>query len=47
MSLEMHGVGGWDDVLDNDADGVVVTEVVDTPLRIIGVRSVALVCEDE
>ena len=47
VAVEMHGVGGGEFVLDNDADGAVVAEVVDVPLGVVGVGEVALVGEDE
>ena len=47
VAVEVHGVGGRELVLDDDADGAVVAEVVDVPLRVEGVGDVALVCEDE
>ena len=47
VAVEMHGVGGWELVLDDDADGAVGSEVVDVPLGVEGVGDVALVGEDE
>ena len=34
MAVEMHGVGGCDFVVDDDADGTFVSEVVDVPLGV-------------
>lgn len=47
VAVQMHGVGGREFVLDDDADGGVVAEVVGVPLRVVGVGDVALVGEDE
>lgn len=47
VPVEMHGVRGWELVLDNDADGAVVPEVVDVPLGIKGVGNVALIGQDK
>ena len=47
VAVEMHGVGGWEFVLDDEADGAVVAEVVDVPLGIEWIGDVALVGEDE
>ena len=47
VAVEMHGVGGWELVFDDDADGAVGAEVIDVPLGVEGVREVALVGEDE
>ena len=47
VAMEMHGVGGGKFVLDNEADGAIVAEVVDVPLWVVGVGEVALVGEDE
>ena len=47
MAVQMHGVGGAELILNDDSDGAVVTEIVDIPLRVVGVREVALVCQDK
>ena len=47
VAVEMHGVGGWELVLDDDTDGAVGSEVVDVPLGVKGIRDVALIGEDE
>ena len=43
MAVQVHGVGGAEFVLDDDADGGVVAEVVGVPLGVVGVGDVALV----
>ena len=46
VAVEMHGmggVGGVDVVVENDADGGVIPEVVDIPLGVIGVGDVSTV----
>jgi len=43
----MHGVRGAEFVVHYQADGGVVAEVVDVPLRVVGVGCIALVCEKE
>lgn len=47
MAVEMHGVGSEEFVLDDKADGCVVAKVVNIPLRIEGVRGVALICTNK
>ena len=47
VAVEMHGVGSREFVLDDDADGTVVSEVVDVPFGVEGIRDVALVGQDE
>ena len=47
VTVKMHRVRGWDLVLHDDANGVVVAEVVDVPLRVVGVRYVAQVCQEQ
>lgn len=47
VTMEMHGVGGREVVVDDDADGAVVPKVVDVPFGIEGVGEVALVGQDE
>lgn len=47
MAVEMHGVGSGELILDDNSDGAVGTKVVDIPLRVIGVREIALVGQDK
>ena len=47
VAVEVHGVGGGEVVVDDYPDRGVVAEVVGVPLRVEGVRDVALVGEDE
>lgn len=47
VPVEVHGVGGGEVVVDDEADGGVVAEVVGVPLGVEGVGDVALVGEDE
>lgn len=47
VAVQMHGVGGGEFVLDDQADRRVVAEIVGVPLRVVGVGDVALVGEDE
>ena len=47
MAVKMHGMRLTELVLNNKADGTVGPEVVDIPLGVVGVREVALICEDE
>jgi hypothetical protein len=47
MTVEMHWVSeGYNAVKDN-ADGLTMSEVVDVPLRVVGIRGVAEVCEEK
>ena len=47
MPVQMHGVGSGKFVMDDDADGGVVAEVVDVPLGVVGVGEVAAVGKHE
>ena len=47
VAMKMHGVGGRERILNNDADGAVSAEIVDVPFGVERVRDVALVGEDE
>ena len=47
MAVQMHGVGGAELILDDNSDGAVVAEIVDIPLRVVGVREVALVRQNK
>ena len=47
MAVQMHGVGGAELILDNNANGAVVPEIVDIPLGVVGVREVALIRKDK
>ena len=44
VTVEMHRVRGWNGVLHDNANRVVVAEVVDVPLRVVRVRDVTQVC---
>jgi len=43
----MHGVGGREEVSDDDLYGCVLPKVVDVPLRVVGVRGVPEICEQQ
>ena len=47
MTVQMHGVGGWELVLHDYPHGAVVAEIVDVPLRVVGVREIALIGKDQ
>ena len=47
VAVEMHGMDGAEDVADDEADGVGGAEIVDVPVRVVGVGGVALVGEEE
>lgn len=47
VPVEMHRVSGGDLVFHDDADGVVVAEVVDVPFGIVGVRDIAKVRQEQ
>ena len=47
VPVQVHGMGNWKGVADNDADRGVCTEVVDVPLGVVRVRSVARVGKQE
>ena len=47
VAMKMHRVRSWDLVLHDNADRVVVTEVVDVPLRVVGIRGIAQVCQEQ
>jgi hypothetical protein len=47
MTVEMHWVSEGYNAVKNNADGLALSEVVDVPLRVIGIRGVAEVGEEK
>lgn len=47
VSVEVHGVGGGEEVANDELNGRVLAEVVDVPLRVVGIRGVAEIGEQQ
>lgn len=47
MPMKMQWVSCWEEVANDELDGCVLSKVVNVPLRVIGIRSIAEICEQQ
>ena len=47
VPVKMHRMRCWEVILDNNANSTVFLEVIDVPLRIVGITRIAKLCQEK
>lgn len=45
--MEVHRVVDWSKIVDYEAVAGVATRIIDVPIRICGIRDIALLCKEQ